>query len=121
MYPSATAAVYISRKIIYIYSTCYVVIMTFKKIQKKDIIYKKNTRIYIYNFDVISGMISGSKSGMISGMIPGMILYQLYLWVHVTEMMAFNVERIASCLGSAIKTFTLSLDTSHRQTGWAVL
>ena len=47
-------------------------------------------------------------------MILGMILYQLYLWVLVTEMMVFNVERIASCLGSAIKKFTFPLDTTKR-------
>ena len=37
-------AVYISRKSIYIYSTCYDVIMTFKKVHKKDIINEKNTK-----------------------------------------------------------------------------
>ena len=51
---------------------------------------------------------------MISGMISGMILYQGYLWVLVTETMAIDVKRIASCLGSAIKKFTLPLDTTKR-------
>ena len=51
---------------------------------------------------------------MILDMISYMILYQLYLWVLVKETMAFNVKRIASCLGSAIKTFTLPLDTTKR-------
>ena len=59
-------------------------------------------------------MISGIISGMISGMISRMILYQLYLWVLVTETMTFNVKRImiASCLGSAIEKFTLPLNTT---------
>ena len=51
---------------------------------------------------------------MISGMISGMILYQGYLWVLVTEMMAFDVKRIASYVGSVIKTITLPLDTTKR-------
>ena len=76
--------------------------MTFQKIHKKDIINKK-THEKIIIFYVISGMMSGWKSDMISGMILGMILYGGYLWVLVTEMMAFNVKRIALCLGSAIK------------------
>ena len=59
-------------------------------------------------------MISGMISGMVSGMISGMTLYQGYLWVLVTETMAFNVKRIASCLGSAIKKITLPLDTTKR-------
>ena len=37
-------AVYISRKTIYICSTCYDVIMRFKKVHKKDIINEKNTK-----------------------------------------------------------------------------
>ena len=59
-------------------------------------------------------MISGMISGMVSGMVSGMILYQGYLWGLVTETMAVNVKRIASCLGSAIKKFTLPLDTTER-------
>ena len=57
---------------------------------------------------------SGMISGMISGIISGMIIYQGYLWVLVTETMAIDVKRIASCLGSAIKKFTLPLDTTKR-------
>ena len=48
-------------------------------------------------------MILGMISGMVSGMVSGMILYQGYLWVLVTETMAFDVKRIALCLGSAIE------------------
>ena len=59
---------------------------------------------------MISDMISGMKSGMISGMI----LYQVYLWVLVTETMTFNVKQIASCFGPAIEKFTLPLDTTKR-------
>ena len=51
---------------------------------------------------------------MKSGMKSGMILYQGYLWVLVTETMAFDVKRIASCLGSAIKKITRPLDTTKR-------
>ena len=51
---------------------------------------------------------------MMSGTISGMMSYQLYLWVLVTETMAFNVKRIALCLGSAIKKFTIPLDTTER-------
>ena len=51
---------------------------------------------------------------MISGMISGKILYQGYLWVLVTETMAFDVKWIASCLGSAIKKITFPLDTTNR-------
>ena len=54
---------------------------------------------------------------MISGMISGMILYEGTcgtVWVLVTETMAIDVKRIASCLGSAIKKITLPLDTTER-------
>ena len=43
-----------------------------------------------------------------------MILYQVYLWVLVTETMTFNVKQIASCFGPAIEKFTLPLDTTKR-------
>ena len=44
VYRSATVAVNIMRKIIYIYSTCYDVLMKFQKLPKKDITNRNNTR-----------------------------------------------------------------------------
>ena len=44
IYRSATVAVNIMRKIIYIYNTCYDVIMKFQKLPDKDITNKQNTR-----------------------------------------------------------------------------
>ena len=78
-----------------------------KKSQERH--YKEeNFKKDIINFYDISGRISG----MISGMISSMILHQGYLCVLVTETMAVIVKRIALCLGSAIKKFTLPLDTT---------
>ena len=44
VYRSATVAVNIMRKIIYIYSTCYDLLMKFQKLPKKDITNRNNTR-----------------------------------------------------------------------------
>ena len=44
MYRSDTVAVNIMRKIIYIYSTCYDVLMKFQRLPKKDITSRNNTR-----------------------------------------------------------------------------
>ena len=43
-----------------------------------------------------------------------MILYQGYLWVLVTETMAIDVKRIASCLGSSVEVVTFPFDATKR-------